>query len=89
MAAGGQGGGAVNQSEPQCPTCHVVLQKREQGFWQCPECGGEWWPPDPLNRRDIISCFLEEMRRGIRKGGSHKSKRRYRPQKRFWRGEFL
>lgn len=30
-----------------CLDCRIPMAWHETGFWKCPECGTETWPPEP------------------------------------------
>jgi len=62
-----------------CPNCGEVMVYEDMGFWKCPRCGSEFWPPlesDKLRTSDIRACFYEDTRRGERKGNSNSGRKR-------------
>lgn len=82
------------QGQPEilrCPKCGEVLIKQEYGFWKCPLCDGEWWPPDPgenerVQKRQILECWLEDMRiplikkhRSSSKSGRKRGRKPWKP----------
>jgi Zn-finger nucleic acid-binding protein len=60
--------------EPECPFCDVLLTYREdKGYYQCPNCSGEWWPADSSEDEDISMLWRDEQaykRSLAKKGGS-------------------
>lgn len=56
---------------PACRKERMFPDRSGMGFFKCPLCGGEFWPPDPepISVRDIIEAINEDARRGTRGGG--------------------
>lgn len=40
-----------------CPKCGEAMIQKNQDYWKCPKCEGEWWPDE--NKL----AYLEEERR--------------------------
>ncbi len=66
-----------------CPCCGEVMIYQELGFWRCPVCDGEFWPPDEdeEDERAILSCWLEDVRRPLPKHGGGRSNKGRRKKK--------
>lgn len=81
-----------NERILRCPDCGEVMLRQEPGFYKCPMCDGEFWPPDELGEEDehqqVVSCWLEDVRIPlIRKHRSSRSRRKRKkplPPRRPW-----
>jgi transcription elongation factor Elf1 len=49
----------------ECFWCAIELKHdKEQNFYKCPNCGGEWWPAEPKIKEniDIVELWKDEQR---------------------------
>lgn len=66
-----------------CPGCGTYMNRQDQNFWKCPNCDGEWWPPEKDDTADKLAKAAREAFEDIRvgyvpnqkKGGGSKCKR--------------
>jgi hypothetical protein len=62
-----------------CPAdCGAFLEEKEQGFWKCPVCGGEWWPELDDTPEKLAKAARKAMDEDVRVGffgfgGKHSS----------------
>lgn len=64
--------------ELRCPVCDETMKEEELGFWKCPVCGGEWWPDEEAEEKQILECFQDTLnipRKRRSSGGSRKRKK--------------
>ncbi|CQR71663.1 hypothetical protein SOV_04570 [Sporomusa ovata DSM 2662] len=61
-----------------CQACHELMEYDNFGFWKCPTCSGEFWPPEKpwkLQPLAIGEQYVSRSYRGGAKGGSRSSKK--------------
>lgn len=64
--------------ELRCPVCGEKMMKKKFGYWKCPGCGGEWWPDEEAEEKQILECFQDTLnipRKRKSSGGSRKRKK--------------
>lgn len=65
--------------ELRCPVCGEKMMKKKFGYWKCPICGGEWWPDEEAEEKQILECFQDTLiipHKRKSSGGSRKRKKK-------------